>query len=72
MAETDPIKQLRNLCDFLESQKNDSPYSADAWDELHAENCGLRRDLTLCRRQLELALYNLAAAQEKLTYMGVK
>ena len=53
MKQTDPIKRLRNLCDFLDEQKNDSPYSAESWDELQAENNKLRDDLLVMKNALE-------------------
>ena len=43
--ETDPVKRLHNLCDMLQEQQDDSPYSADAWTELEAENARLRTEL---------------------------
>jgi hypothetical protein len=41
----DPLTRLNRLCDFLEEQKNESPYSAEAWHELQNENNRLRVEL---------------------------
>jgi hypothetical protein len=42
VSQISAVEQLHNLCNFLEDQKNDSPYSAEAWDELQKENDRLR------------------------------
>jgi chromosome segregation ATPase len=42
----DPRTRLHNLCEGLERDKHDSPYSAESWDQLTEENNQLRRDLT--------------------------
>jgi hypothetical protein len=42
---TDPVIRLNRLCDWLEEKKNDSPYSAESWDELQSENDRLRLEL---------------------------
>jgi len=55
MKETDPVKRLHNLCDFLEEQKHESPYSSESWDELQAENNRLITELSVSvkeRKQL--------------------
>jgi len=41
----DPLTRLNRLCDFLEEQKNESPYSAEGWQELQNENNRLRIEL---------------------------
>jgi ubiquitin-protein ligase len=41
----DASSRLLKLCDFLEEQRNDSPYSAEAWQELEEENSRLRVEL---------------------------
>lgn len=64
--ETDPSKRLRNLCDFLEEQKQNSPYSAKSWDELQAENEKLRQELAQCCKQHEQAASELWDVQQKL------
>ena len=41
----DPLTRLNRLCDFLEEQKNESPYSSEAWQQLQDENTRLRIEL---------------------------
>lgn len=36
--------RLHNICKGLEYDKKDSPYSAEAWDQLVAENAALMRE----------------------------
>jgi len=43
--ESNPVKRLHNLCDMLQEQQDESPYSADSWSELEAENERLRVEL---------------------------
>jgi hypothetical protein len=41
MKKTDSIKRLNNLCDFIEEQRNNSPYSQESWHKLIEENNSL-------------------------------
>ena len=40
--ENDPVKRLHNLCNAIQEQQDESPYSAGSWDKLDAENLRLR------------------------------
>jgi hypothetical protein len=56
MKEKDPVKRLNNLCDWLAKQKDESPYSQEAWKELENENARLRVELAqIIRIHEELA-----------------
>lgn len=56
----DPCTRLHNLCEGLEADKQNSPYSAESWDELIAENDRLRRELSSAEARA-LAAENEAA-----------
>lgn len=58
MTESSASKRLHKLCDFLEKQKNESPYSAESWDELQAENDNLRAEIKKFRGLLLWTLYH--------------
>ena len=53
MTELSASKRLHNLCDFLEEQKHDSPYSAESWHELQTENNRLTTELAILRKERE-------------------
>ncbi len=53
-----PSQRLRNICDYLEEQKQDSPYSAESWDELMEENEKLRSET---KQIVAGAIYDFAA-----------
>ncbi|NOU20414.1 MAG: hypothetical protein HOO93_01255 [Methyloglobulus sp.] len=72
MREKDPVKRLHNLCDFLEQQKHESPYSAESWDELQAENDRLRWELAQCCKQHEQAASELWDLKQQLTSLVIK
>jgi len=46
-------QRLHNLCDFLAHEKEDSPYSAQSWDELQEENNVLRKRLAIKEKEFE-------------------
>ena len=46
-SHSDPITRLHNLCDNLADSLKESPYSAEAWDELTQERDALRADVKL-------------------------
>jgi hypothetical protein len=64
MSEKDPVKRLHNLCDWMESQKDDSPYSVEAWEDLQSENDRLRQEIKNCCAQHEQAASKLFDIQE--------
>jgi len=47
MTELSASKRLHKLCDFLDEQKHDSPYSAESWHELQTENNRLTTELAI-------------------------
>jgi len=49
----DPTTRLHNICAALEEDKGNSPYTAEAWDQLDAENQNLRRTLAAKLSELE-------------------
>ena len=77
-TELSASKRLHRLCDFLEKQKHDSPYSAESWDELQAENNQLRTELAILRKEREQLVKihedcasQLFDAKQKLASLGV-
>lgn len=50
---TSAVGRLHNLCDALRYDKEHSPYSVEAWDELTAENDNLRKQLAAQMRPTE-------------------
>lgn len=51
--ETNPVKRLHNLCDALQEQQDDSPYSANAWRDIEIENTRLRNETCCARSRLQ-------------------
>ena len=66
MTELSASKRLHNLCAFLEEQKkNDSPYSAESWNELQTENNRLTTELAILRKErAQLVKIHEACASE--------
>lgn len=67
MKELSASQRLHNLCDWLEKQKHDSPYSAEAWDELQAENDRLRIELVQITKIHEQAISEFYDLKERFT-----
>jgi hypothetical protein len=53
MTERDPIKRFNNLLNWLEKQKDDSPFDQASWDELMDENVSLRTDMAVARKEFK-------------------
>jgi len=53
MTERDAAKRLHNLCDWLEKQKDDSPYDQASWDELLGDNETMRTEIAVLRKEFK-------------------
>ena len=78
MTELSASNRLHKLCDFLDEQKHDSPYSSESWNELQTENNRLTTELAILRKEREQLVKihedcasQLFDAKQKLASFGV-
>lgn len=59
VKESDPVKRFNNLLTFLEEQKNDSPYTTEAWDEIDEQNRVLENENNRLKDELAVKNYQV-------------